>query len=154
MAPDPTRPSEKKEIGQDTRQREVRRAARRQWSTHAGQLTTTSQRLEGKKQKRLKEKTHVILRTMSHRGSHALVQRLNREHVTEVFPLSSLIAHTPKTGLQPFRLGHLTPWCALHSDLRFVPSSSSVDNCMLWFLHSVLDQNSIVKFLPSIVFNL
>ena len=101
MAPDPTRPSEKKEIGQDTRQREVRRAARRQGSTHAGQLTTTSQRLEGKKQKRHKEKTYVILRTMSRRGSHALVQKEKREHVTEVFLLSPLIGHTSKTGLQP-----------------------------------------------------
>ena len=100
MAPEPTRPSDKKEIGQDTRQREVRRAARRQGSTHAGQLTTTSQRLEGKKQKRRNEKTYVVLKTMCHRGSHALVQWLNREHVREVFPLSSLMGHTPKTGLQ------------------------------------------------------
>ena len=31
----------------------------------------------GRKQERLKEKTYVILGTMSHRGSHAHVRRLN-----------------------------------------------------------------------------
>ena len=112
MAPDPTPPSEKKEIGQDTRQREVRHAARRQGSTHAGQMTTTSQRLEGKKQKRHKEKTYVILRTMSRRGSHALVQR-KREHVTEVFPVSSLIGHTAKARLQPNSVAIVSRVCLI-----------------------------------------
>ena len=97
MAPDPTRPSDKEEIGQDTRQREMRRAARRQVNTRVGQLTTTNQRPEGEKWQRLKEKTSVILKTMSHRGSHALIQRLKREHVTEVFPLPSIFGHPPKT---------------------------------------------------------
>ena len=36
-----------------------------------------------------------------------------REHVTEVFPLSSLIGHTPKTGLQPNSVASVSRVCLI-----------------------------------------
>ena len=109
MAPDPTRSSDKKEIGQDTRQRggaprhkKTEKYTRRTKGDYQSQTGV-------KKQERLKEKIYIILGTMSRRGSHAQTRRLNREHATGAFPLSSCIGDTPRAGLPPNSVAIVSP---------------------------------------------